>query len=538
MPNMSALEKFVAAQTAALQPQFTNVMSLQWLVSTTGKKEHQEALVNATKQMRLYLADSARLSEATNLLQQADPNAKSRHDRQLLRQIKLLRDEFAGHRADAALLNQVSDLEAEVQQAFVNFRATVEGKPMLDNDIKEILSKSNDAEIRQEAWEASKQIGQQVSGNIRQLAHLRNKIAQQAGFANYYLMRLELDELSEQEVFGLFDQLAELTEPAWQQYKRDLDAGLAKRFGVRVQDLRPWHYGDPFFQEAQPSNIDMDRLFIDKDLVALTRRYFNAIGFEVDDILARSDLFEREGKEQHAFCAHVDRSGDIRILSNNRPNVYWMGTMLHEMGHAVYDKYLDMSLPYLLRGPAHTLTTEAIALMSDDMVQLGAWLSRYAGISQEEGKLLERGLAQEQRQASLLFARWVFVMSNFERELYRNPDQDLNALWWGLVERYQGLHRPDQLTGHEWASKIHIACFPAYYHNYLLGAMIAAQLYEHLLNEVAGGDVDVLVSDPKVGQFMIERLFQPGAQQDWRGWLFDATGKQLSAEAYARTIGG
>ena len=79
--------------------------------------------------------------------------------------------------------------------------------------------------------------------------------------------------------------------------------------------------------------------------------------------MARSDLRERAGKSQHAFCLRVGRSYpyDVRVLANVRDDAYWTNTMLHELGHAVYDKYIDPSLPYLLRTVAHTNTTEAIA---------------------------------------------------------------------------------------------------------------------------------------------------------------------------------
>ena len=41
-----------------------------------------------------------------------------------------------------------------------------------------------------------------------------------------------------------------------------------------------------------------------------------------------------------------------------------MNTQLHELGHAVYDKFLDYdTTPYILCEPAHTFTTEAIAMM-------------------------------------------------------------------------------------------------------------------------------------------------------------------------------
>jgi peptidyl-dipeptidase A len=37
----------------------------------------------------------------------------------------------------------------------------------------------------------------------------------------------------------------------------------------------------------------------------------------------------------------------------------------------------------------------------------------------------------------LIFSRWSQVMFRFEKSLYADPDQDLNELWWNLVEKYQ-----------------------------------------------------------------------------------------------------
>ena len=76
---------------------------------------------------------------------------------------------------------------------------------------------------------------------------------------------------------------------------------------------------------------------------------------------------------------HVDRKGDVRILANIKPNDKWMATMLHECGHAVYDKYLDVNLPYILREPAHILSTEAIALLMGRLETDPDWLIMYAG---------------------------------------------------------------------------------------------------------------------------------------------------------------
>ena len=38
----------------------------------------------------------------------------------------------------------------------------------------------------------------------------------------------------------------------------------------------------------------------------------------------------------------------MRVLANIVNNEYWMGTMLHELGHSVYSsKNIPRSLPYL-----------------------------------------------------------------------------------------------------------------------------------------------------------------------------------------------
>jgi hypothetical protein len=67
--------------------------------------------------------------------------------------------------------------------------------------------------------------------------------------------------------------------------------------------------------------LDLDRFFRDKDLEELTRKTYDNMGLEVRDVLAKSDLYEREGKNQHGFCLAVGREYpyDVRVLVNVRP---------------------------------------------------------------------------------------------------------------------------------------------------------------------------------------------------------------------------
>ena len=48
----------------------------------------------------------------------------------------------------------------------------------------------------------------------------------------------------------LFDDLDDLTREPFAAAKREIDTALSLNYGIDVDELRPWHYHDPFFQES------------------------------------------------------------------------------------------------------------------------------------------------------------------------------------------------------------------------------------------------------------------------------------------------
>ncbi len=61
-----------------------------------------------------------------------------------------------------------------------------------------------------------------------------------------------------------------------------------------------------------------------------------------------------------------------------------METILHELGHAVYDRYKDMKEPWLLREPAHPFTTEAVAMFFGRLSRNADWMQKMLDLSDEE----------------------------------------------------------------------------------------------------------------------------------------------------------
>src|ERR687883_77698 len=158
------------------------------------------------------------------------------------------------------------------------------------------------------------------------------------------------------------------------------------------------------------------------------------------------------------------------------------------------------------------------------------------GLRVEDPQAFEETGAKMRRNQLLIFSRWCQVMLRFEKSMYENPDQDLNKLWWDLVEKYQGLRRPPGRNAPDYASKIHIVSAPVYYHNYMMGELFASQVHHAIAREVYQGkhpDEVIYVGNKEVGEFMRKRVFEPGRTLDWNGLTKHATGETLNAKAFA-----
>jgi len=395
------------------------------------------------------------------------------------------------------------------------------------------LRTSDDSSERRAAWEAAKQVGAEVADQVRELVAVRNEGARTLGYRDHFELALATGELDEARLFATLDEVDRATAAPFAEWKAALDVRSAERFGVSVNELRPWHYDDPFFQDPPARGaISLDELFADVDVEALTLRTYDAIGLDLRPVLAGSDLYAREGKSQHAFCIDIDREGDVRVLCNVEANERWMDTMLHEFGHASYDVGVDRELPWLLRSASHALTTEGVAMLMGRFARDPEWLV-FSGVT-GTGDIdeLRAGLAAAKRANLLVFARWVLVMTHFERGLYADPDADHETRWWDLVERFQLVRGPEPLAGRAaWASKVHLTVAPVYYQNYLYGELFASQLDAAITARTGG-----LVGQPDAGRFLGDAVFSPGTARRWDHLVEDATGAPLSVDAFARQL--
>lgn len=460
----------------------------------------------------------------------------------LKRQLDVLYLAYLGGQIDPKIVEDLVKRSSAIEQKFNTYRTKIGDKVLSDNQIDSILKSSTNSVELEATWKASKQIGREVAADLIALVKLRNQAAKSLGFANFYEMQMKLGEQEPAEIAALYDQLDSLTRGAFAVLKGQIDSALAIRDHIPAEQLRPWHYQDRFFQEA-PSiyNVDLDAFYKGKDPVALTRAFYAGIGTPVDSILAHSDLYEKPGKYQHAECMDFDKVGNVRVIANVRPNCYWMNTMLHEVGHGIYSYYNDRQLPWTLRDAAHAFTTEGIAEFFERLATNPEWLEKVAGVPKVDVDKVAGDMVKMTRLEQMVFSRWSQVMVRFERGMYENPDQDLNKLWWDLVEKYQGLTRPEGRNEPDWASKIHIATTPVYYHNYLIAELFASQLAETIGRKVLGSSDPFslgFAGDPRIGKYLVDNIFKPGMRYPWNEMIERATGEKLTSLYYAKQFVG
>ena len=514
-----------------MAPVEKRVAEAWWNLAVTGSEEAQGELVRAGTEYNRLFADEGEQEQVSAWFEGRD----SLDDDLLRRQVDVLYRTFAARRGDAGVMERIEELEAEANAVYGNHRGTVGGRTVGENEVRDILRASPDEAVRREAWEASKTVGREVEGTVRELARLRNRLAKEAGYPDHYHRSLDLQEMPVAELENLMSELEAATDAPFRELKERLDRDLKEKFGVAT--VGPWLLSDPFFQEPpEDGSLNMDRCFEGRDLEALTRETYDRLGLDVRGVVAKSDLYARPGKNQHAFCLSVGRDYpyDVRVLANLRagkPDAYWMNTMLHEFGHAVYDRHINPGLPYLLRGVSHIATTEAIALMMGALAEDPGWLETVVGVPGEE---LSEGLAARRREDLLVFTRWALVVFRFEKELYADPDRDdLNRVWWDLVEKLQGVSRPPGRDEPDWAAKIHVATAPVYYHNYVLGNLIAAQLRNYLETNITRGP---FYENEVAGRYLLESFFGPGARENWRDTVLRATGEPLDPRHFVGSL--
>ena len=186
---------------------------------------------------------------------------------------------MVGNQVPADLRHRLVTLEASVDARYALHRGLVRGVELNDNEIIEVLKTSNDVDERREAWEAAKTVGAAVADDVRELARMRNEIARTLGYRDWFAFALERPGDGRGQALRdaclMRDRDRSRRSPVGsRRWMRDSRSdSIASR-----EELRPWHYADPFFQDVPTEGgVELDSLLAERDVVALAGETFSGL---------------------------------------------------------------------------------------------------------------------------------------------------------------------------------------------------------------------------------------------------------------------
>jgi len=266
-------ESFLGTFIPQVSDKATQLNKAFWLLETTGSPDAADLVASLSTELSMMFNNAKTYQEL--LKWNKDGSLK---DPILKRQLQTLIFSFKANAISAELVKELALQEASLALSYANFRATLHGKAISENEILDVLKNEIDPKARLEAWESSKEIGMVLSPKIIEIVKLRNQAAKSLGYDNYFLMQLDLQEVNEQELFTLLDQIAAQSDTAYQKTLKYIEEVQSKQFSTPVSDLGPWAWNDPFSQEDPIDKSELDSLVANTDLVEAGRHFYKKYG--------------------------------------------------------------------------------------------------------------------------------------------------------------------------------------------------------------------------------------------------------------------
>lgn len=449
-------------------------------------------------------------------------------DTMLSRQLTVMYYAYMGPQVEAERYKKILDAEIKLWQAFSVTTLEVDGKEYGLSQVDSIRKNTSDNVFLKKLYNAFREKGKLISGEIIAVVKMRNEFARNFGYKDYYQLSLGVKEQTPEKVKVLLDEIEFKTRNQFFEAKRVIDKLLAKRFNISTAELGPWHYNEErtSYLPAKFSE-KIDTLFKRVDPIQKTSEFFDGIGLPVLDVIEKSDLRYRPKKLSSTFMLNVDFKNDLRLFASIRNDLDGMQKMMHICGHTSQYKAIPDNLPYLLKAP-NPIVAEGVASFFENLPTNFSWLNEEFNLDSTASKqyiLICQHLFQVDR---LFRCRKYMVMAEFEREIYRDPDQNLGELWVQLSKKYLGIDLSGEKSQYDWATNKYVNNLSCTVQNYLLADVFAAQLQHTIEKEVLHDKQLKFQNNKAIGQFLVSHLYKYGDVLPWEQLVEKATGEPLN----------
>lgn len=403
----------------------------------------------------------------------SDLRGKQILDRGIAKALEIYREE------NVPLITLLQELQQQYGAITGAMTISYQGKELTMPQASALLQ-SQDRTEREAVWtllqERRANDRDKLSSLYSELIALRDRVASNAGFANYrdymfaYLGRFDYTPA---DTFAFHDAIATAVVPIEQQQ------AVERKHKMALDTLRPWDLA------ADPEGRGPQKAFENgEDLLTKTMEVFTRLRPELGQYLqimkdmGHLDLESRVGKAPGGYNYPLDEIGVPFIFMNATSTVRDMVTMLHEGGHAIHS-FVTRELP--LNSFKHTPSEVAeLASMSMELISMDHWDVFFPDAAECKRSKLHH------LEDIVQTLPWVACIDAFQHWVYENPTHTLEereANWTSIHKRFSPKEVDwsgfEDKRAYVWQKQLHLYDVPFYYIEYGMAQLGAIAIWRN-----------------------------------------------------------
>lgn len=298
-----------------------------------------------------------------------------------------------------------------------------------------------------------------------------NAEAKLRGFETRFHQALFENYLTRKEADALFGQI-EAEAPLYRDYQKWRRGRIAARLGLETAEI--WDYEMPCGEHPQPRfTADEGMKMARAALAALGPAYQAEADALLDPASGRLDIAGGPNRRQGAFC-----EGDFAFFMDGYQGYLGeIGTVVHEAGHAIHHGLVRKKTGSLYFSYGPIFMTESFAMFNEWLLR--DYLLRTSKDAALQATVREEGL-HEMMYLWELARRTQFEMASYDRvasgEISSPAGFQKTCLEVG--KRYDTFFGSYPELEVHFMRKHHYWSVPTYYHNYVIGHVLALKYYE------------------------------------------------------------
>jgi hypothetical protein len=284
--------------------------------------------------------------------------------------------------------------------------------------------------------------------------------------------------------------------------------------------LEPWDY----WYASSGASRELSPAISRESVLPTAKRFYRDLGADLDQLAIRHDLDIRPGKAPLAYTDQIRigrrigttwRPMQARVSANyEQGGLFVLNELIHEDGHAVHFAALRTRPAFFSLGD--DLFFEAFADVPAWSSSEPAWQRKYLGSGTTEGAALRELFSNV-----MLDVAWGL----FELRMLADPSRDPNLLWAEITSRYLNITAHPELSW--WALRVQLVRWPGYMINYGLGAVLTADIRQHIKEAIGPFDT----GNPRWYPWTSAHLLRFGSSVETARLLHQFLGRAVSPDA-------